>query len=109
MNWLQKFRYRCAGIVEGLTQITEHGENIWEWRGYWVLSENGFGNRKFKYIGPNRAGSPLYYHRKASVMAWTLGGPLPDDLDTTAAYEPVEPKKPRKSAEVLRLVKREDA
>ena len=50
------------------------------WRGYWILSENGFGRRKVKRTG-DPGWSPHAQKARAEVEAWLAGGPLPELWD----------------------------
>lgn len=58
--------------------------------GWYILSFGWFGNRKTKLIG-DPGYSPFAEKVKAQVYAWSIGGPIPDNL---ICKEPIIKNKP---------------
>ncbi len=95
MNIFARLSFKWVGTVEGRTEYTrEDGTVSSETRGYWVLTENGFGQRRAKKIG-SAGDSPFANDMEAQVKAWVFGGPIPPlDKAPPAKITPKKIEKP---------------
>ncbi len=84
MGWFSRFRYRYVGTVEGKTDFIDRDGNPIPGgyaRGYWLLTENGFGRRKAARSG-EPGNSPHAKTAGAAVRAWLAGGSVPELWDS---------------------------